>query len=55
MAANGGSSLNDPINRNGFTIGNRCRLIWKNSETSYFESIKGGELPMRMSFGRMGY
>jgi adenosylmethionine-8-amino-7-oxononanoate aminotransferase len=54
MAANGDFNRNERTNPNGFIIANRCRLIWRNSETSYFESIRGEERPTKMSFGPIG-
>lgn len=51
MAANGGSSPNARMNKNGFITANRCRLIWRNSEMYYFENISGEGRLMKMSPG----
>jgi len=51
MVANGGFSPNARMNRSGFITANHCRLIWRNSEMSYFENIREEGQPMKMSLG----
>jgi hypothetical protein len=51
MVANGGFSPNARMNKSGFITANHCQLIWRNSEMSYFENIRGEGQPMKMSLG----